>query len=441
MMSPNVRRLVFDPFPRAELLTGLAGWTLAGAYAAIWMTGDAAPYFIMTLFVAGITLSFTRKLPTWLILPVSRRELWQAQWWYIWGLPFLTLVLVTGLAASIDAAFGWLKVSGLDILAFTGAQMTLLFLIGALTPAAKLLGAAAGPASTTAATVGLFASVIALGYRWSSGSTFATARHEMLAGMALSLAIAGIAYTLCERMPLNLQNKPRPKTVQTDTPAQSGKVSTGWAVMFALPVTLTTWLTVIAAVIGVAIFVIFDATAVGHSLDPVDIAPLAALLATVTAISYVPLMPQRALAGLPVSAWQRTIMLHLMSAMIQVPAFAAAIAVVAVMAPFVVSADWLFGRALFVLTMLAVSALILPAALRFGHRKVTACIGIIAVPLVSVNSLLEDTSGAGQVRVIVTVAVLGLYGLGLAWTWLELSRGRAAYRHQPVYPLSWRGGN
>ncbi|MDV6329972.1 hypothetical protein [Asticcacaulis sp. 201] len=451
MMSPNVRRLVLDLSPRLQVGIGLMLWIISGLMAALWMQGNMSPNFFMIFMTWSFTLGVTQKASTWRILPVSAKDLGQAQWWCLWGLPFLAVLITVGIAASVGAGFGWLGVSGVDICVYAGAELTLVFLMGAILPVTRVLSSTFGPSGATTGTIVFIVTILSLAFRWTGVVAFSTLRPEILAGTALSVTLAAVAYGLSARLPLALPNTRRLKAQKSPAPDRSAdatKSATGWNALFRLALKVAMTVLLISAVVAIAIVLACGVTPLGETFDAQDILQYVPLVGTLTAIGYVPFLSQRVLAGLPLSALQRTLMLHLMSVTTQFPVFGAMMIVTAIMNPYAVNVTWVIARCVFVLTALSFAAAMIPVALRFGQKNVLWFYGLAATPgafgMVALNSLdAGEPTWLGidmaYVPTLLTLTVLAIYGLGVIWTYLELAFGRAAYRHQPLAPTAWRG--
>ncbi|ESQ81811.1 hypothetical protein AEAC466_19810 [Asticcacaulis sp. AC466] len=450
MMSPNVRRLVLDPSPRLQLGIGLILWVISGLMAALWMHGNVSPNFFMIFMTWSFTLGVTQKASIWRILPVSAKDLGQAQWWCLWGLPFLAVLITVGIAASVAAGFGWLGVSGADICVYAGAELTLIFLMGTILPVPRFLRSTFGPSGTVTGTIVLIVAILSLAFRWTGVVAFSTLRPEILAGTAVSVTLVAVAYGLSARIPITAPNtrQLKPPKSQASPPTATAKSAIGWNALFRLALKIALTVLRTAAVVTIALLLLSAVTPLTKTFDTQDILQYVPLVGTLAAIGYVPALSQRVLAGLPLSALQRTLMLHLMSVTIQLPVFGAMMIVTAMANPYAVSGTWVIARCLFVLMAVSFAAAMIAVALRFGQKNVVWFYGLAAMPgafgNVALNSL--DTGeptwlgiDMANVPAILTLAFLAIYGLSVIWTYLELAFGRAAYHYQPLAQATWRG--
>jgi hypothetical protein len=453
MMSSNVRKLVIDPFPVLPYVANLALWLAICGMSAAWMTGGISPNLMMIFSASIATQAFSQKARIWLTLPVSRKELGRAQWWYLWGLPFLAVIVVTAIAFGLDLAFGWLGVSGEDVFAIAGAEITLLFALGAVQPATRILHSAFGNAGPLIGFPILIVTLLVLGWRWSYGEDFQSVRPEIFLGTVVSGLITLFAFIFCERLPAIVPNNGKKNQVESKkSPAvrRKSEASTGWRSLFHLPLKMLMYLILTFAVLAGSVFLFSSYTALDSVVDPALVIQFIPFIGTIAAIGFVPSISQRVLAGLPVPTITRVSVLHLISFVMQAPLFAAMIVAVTMIEAESITWAWVIGQCLVLMMALAISGILLPLALRLGQQNTIALTGIFAVPVV-IGSLISTATNAvdanyfgmspGQEFFALTVISVTTMIIGWIWTFVELARGRSAYRYMPMQPATWRGSN
>jgi hypothetical protein len=89
------------------------------------------------------------------------------------------------------------------------------------------------------------------------------------------------------------------------------------------------------------------------------------------------------------------------------------------------------------LTALALTPVYLSVALRFGVRVIQFGYGLSGLFLIPFQFLAQDSSAA----IWIVVGPLTVMTASFAWGYWEITRGRHAYRAQPVMPMRWRGQN
>jgi hypothetical protein len=171
---------------------------------------------------------------------------------------------------------------------------------------------------------------------------------------------------------------------------------------------------------------------------------------TIVAILLTSGLSQRVLAGLPLTALQRAVVMQLIGPLTQAPCFLAACGLMALLTPQGVTVTWLSLYGLMVLASVAMTSVALPLSLRFGRNGQFILIAILCIPWGLAGAMLPALSrGEAQIFHIDTHGLLlvltAFFSVALVagwvWTWVELSHGRAAYRHNPLTlnGLRWRG--
>ncbi len=451
-MSANVRRLVLDPAPVLQSWVGYGMWLFIAAFAALWMSGHAASNPMMIFSVSVVTVNFVVKVKTWEILPVSRWELGRAQWWYLLGRPCLLALLTAALAAGIDAAFGWLRVGTMDIVAFLGSELALLVLIGGAVPLGAGLSTVLGVAGNLAAYAVFYPAALALAFHWSEKAGFAALRPEMLTGGMVAVAVTAVAYLLTPWIPLarnQVFNRPPAQTLPAPRAASDRPAATrgsrsphgAWAV-FAPLFNRGLRGIVMCAAAACALAVPRLRDIVAQAVPPDVLLFFLPLLGGIIAMTLTTIAPQRVLASLPLSAFGRTVALLAVSPALQLPLAGITFVMANAMTAGHPGPWWLPQLGLSVLGGLALAALALPMTLRFGQKGPTMMI-LAWIPLGVVSGVVTALTMKGKdhgllmLSVVVTLVVLML--LSWWWTWWEIAYGRAIYRQWTWQPVSWRG--
>lgn len=446
-----VRRLVLDPAPVMQTWVAYGLWLVIAALAAGWMTGhgDANPMMIFSASVS--TLTFVVKIKTWETLPVSRWELGRAQWWYLLGRPFLLATASTGLAAGIDAAFGWLHMAPADIAAFLAAELALLTLIGVAQPVGAALAPVFGAAGNLVAIMVPFVIAMALAFHWTLKDGFFAARGEMLTGGAIALGVAAAAYGLTPWIPLarnQLLARPGPRPVMAGKSASERPTATasrpragGWALFLPL---FTKGLQIVAlcALAAGALALPQVRAIAARAMPSSDLLLFLPLIGAISAMTLTTTAPQRVLAGLPLSALNRTVPLVAVPPAVQLSLAAVILVAANVMTKGQLDNHWLVQLGMSELGGLALAAASLPMTLRFGQKGPMMMV-LVWIPLGAISGVVTSLSMAHKAyglvlpSTVVTLVVLLL--ASWLWTWWEIAYGRAIYRQWTWQPVSWRG--
>jgi len=451
MMSANIRRLVLDPAPVLQNLIGLVLWLVVGFMAAVWMSGHSIANLSMVFAASGVILSFIVKMRIWETLPVSRAELGRAQWWCLWGRPYILITLVTAAAALIDAVFGWLRVGGLDVAAFLGGELALLGLMAVMPPLMALLGR---PFGTTGGLLGFgipLGVAMVLGFHWTVNAKLAPVRSEMLWGGAVALGAALLAYPLSPWIPLaqpkfpghRARSKPEADSVR---PARAGMAG-GGALFILFFQRQARMLPVLA--IAVAGLAWLARSEVLPDIVPFDqLLLIVPMFGAIGVIILAAVISQRLLAGLPLSAMARTAALQGISPAFQAILFALTLAAEVFARSGTPSKEWLVDLILAGLGGMAFSALAGPATLRFGRTAPALLVAFLVVPMAMVTGVFVAMAihpavlywlPTRTMALVLAGALVALLVTGWIWTYAELAYGRAAYRQWTGVPVSWRG--
>ncbi len=442
-MNRTVFRLAADIAPRVQTILSLIMWLVVGAQDYFWLTWhDRLP--VMAIFVSStLSASFLAKMPAWRLLPVSRRELGEAQWWLLWGRPLLLTIVAMAVAAGAAFVFHTRLAQPGEILTVTGYQIVMLGAGGLCLPVSsgirRLWGATAYFVSLTVCVGGLL--VLYFG----ADATYAHIpamwiQDAAVIMLALLVALYPLSHVVPLAMPYVAGGKRRHS--RRDGDPSSSKRSTaglrGWAGFLPYFAIRGAYL---AGLIGAAAVAIMILAAHDAATWLVLLPVLAAFVSLVT----LPFLPQRVMAALPVPAWQRVVVMQALSPLLQAIAVLIVTGLIAVLAPGHLDI-WIGEAAFESLALVSVASLLSAMGLRFGYRGAAglvgamfAGLGVMAGFLISVNdgrldpthySLAFQLAAAGFVLVLI---------VSWLWTWLELTQWRAAYRMQSGALTRWRG--
>ncbi len=453
MMSRNVRRLVLDPFPLWQTGLGLFGWLLVGLMTALWADKVKAASLTMVFAPTALGLSFIQKIRIWQTLPLSRSELGQAQWWYLWGRSLVLVPLTTAAAVAVDACLGVLHAAPADIVAYLGGQIALLFMAGLMIPASGLARSLFGPGAAGVATILVIVATLGVAFSWSFNGSVPVFHKQMVWGGGVSVTLALVAFLLSPWMPLGQTrtwSSGGPSRAD-NAPSPARKTDVKPASAFRLTTFILGRLARIVPIFALVLGLLAAATTQGALKDIVPLEvwlPFFPFFGGVSAMAITATVSQRVLAGLPLTALQRTVALHGVAPLLQVPLLALTVAAGAILQPSGLAGEWPVTVGLMALGSIFMSAISLPMFLRFGQKAPFLFIGVAAGPLGAMTGMstmraldaghgLGAMLGLGTLILIIFFAVL--VPVGWVWTWLELAYGRTAYRPRLTALTTWRG--
>ena len=453
MMSRNVRRLVLDPFPLWQTGLSLFLWLVVGAMTALWAWHGKVASLTTIFAPAGLAISFTLKVRTYETLPVSRSELGQAQWWYLWGRSFVFAVVVTAVAVAIDLGLGALRAGWADIGAYLCGEITLLFLAGLMVSVSGLVRPLLGARGATLAVAGVALAALGLAFHWSLDGPVSAFRAQMVWGGGVSGGLAIAAYLMSRWLPLAQPHKwsagrPTKADAAPSVRTRGKPVSTGATRLTTFILGRLLRILPFLALIVVILTLISRLGVLKNILPPDMWLPYLPFFGGVSTMALTATVSQRMLACLPLTALQRTVALQGVAPLVQVPLLVLTVAVAAVLRPDGVSVEWLMGLGLISLGAIFMSATVLPMYLRFGQKAPFLFVGAAAAPAGAVTGLSAAMTlhahhlfGIDLDVVMLTLgAVLAvMVVVGWVWTWLELAYGRAAYRQRLSTFARWRG--
>lgn len=440
-MNANIRRLIFD-------LTGPMSLFAVFMFASIafddmlWlMTLRSAGLFASVLpgLLAVVTTSLlsARKAAIWCTLPVSRRDIDIARWWQMIAAPqIILLILLMASAIGMDH-FAQPHKPWMDIQFAAAAQCLVcagiagIFLL-------QTLAMRMWRRLSVVLMLPIFFLFSSTGFLASQPTAITVSGSVIVVMIVCTFAIDAALYLWAGSWPLPLTSPPweRPGTQKPAASAplawlgpangraawqqlRSGSIGSwplfGWNQFSGLAVMMglqSLFLLLLQRWVPVQFFIVTTwIAAAGGAMIP--IANFA------TAI--------RALRGLPMGTWQLTGRVMTLLLAIQGLLLAAAEAIL-----------FLSGQSLVqpVLLSLPLSmpAVLFPLALRLG--AVGIAIGLICeiTLLFSVWVPLLPSLAPP----IIIIAAISVIVLGTAWTYREITKGRRAYRAQPMTPLRWR---
>ena len=431
-MNSNVRRLVLDFAPYLQNTFGLVLWLTAGIQDFEWLAGRGGLPIVAAFVPYMTSVLYVPKVPVWRTLPVSRRELGQAQWWNLWGRPLILATIVMagswGLAAATHV-----QVAPDTALTALAGQMAVLLGSGLILPAAAIFRRLFGVTGYFIALMGGVGVLIGAMFASQLFSTVPTADIRM-AGLA-SLAAIAVLYLASGALPLALPHMPGSRKARPETRStQPGP--RGWTALAQIMAWRVAMLVGLLLVAGlVARFALTDAGGWLRALP---------IFGVITSLTTVPALPPRTLAGLPVSVGTRVMLVQMVPWLFQIPAAVVTIAVTACIAPEQLTPLWLCELAFITLALISLTALLMACGLRFGYRGAMVLMGFVTAVAGVMVGFLAGSLGPGHPDlpapvVSGAVAILaGLWLLSVVWTWAELARGRAAYRFMGEF-TRWRG--
>jgi len=453
MMSRNVRRLVLDPFPLWQTGLSLFLWLIVGAMTALWAWHGKIASLTTIFAPAALAMSLTPKIRIYETLPVSRRELGEAQWWYLWGRPFVLALVVTALAVAIDLALGARRAGWADIGAYLCGEITLLFLAGLMLPVTGLMRPLLGTGGVNLAVAGVALAALGLAFHWSLDGPVSAFRAQMVWGGGLSVGLAIVAYLMSRWIPLaqppSWSAGPATKADAAPSVRTRGKsASTGAMRLTTFILGRLLRILPFLALIVVILTLISRLGVLKNVLPPDMWLPYLPFFGGISAMTMASMVSQRMVAGLPLTALQRTVALQGVAPLVQVPLLALTIAAGTLLRPDGMSLEWLMGLGLTSLGAVFMSAVALPMFLRFGQKAAFLLIAVVAAPAGAVTGVSTAVAVHAHhlfgIDLDVAMLILGaalavMVPAGWVWTGLELAYGRAAYRQRLSPFTRWRG--
>ncbi len=453
MMSRAVRRLVLDPFPLWQTGLSLFLWLGVGAMTMLWGWKVHTPSLTMVFAPAALSMSFVTKVRTWQTLPVSRSDLGLAQWGYMWGRSLCLAFIVTAVAVALDQGFGWLHAGWADIGAYFGGEITLIVLAGLMVPISGIARPLIGQGGAGMATLVLALVALGLAFHWSLDGTVSMFRAQMVTGGLMSMALMLVALPLSRWIPLaELRTISVGKATRgAAAPARARGNGARPASAFSLTAFIFGRLARIVPFFALVIGLLALVTTKGVMKDimPAEVwLQFMPFFGGVSAMAITATVSQRVLAGLPLTALQRTVALHGVSPLLQAPLLVLTLAAGAVLRPAGFAGAWPMTVGLMSLGSIFMSAIALPMFLRFGQKAPFLFIGVAAGPLGAVTGMSTATAmnaghGLGPIQGLEILVLAAFFAIlvpvAWVWTWLELAYGRAAYRQRLTAFTTWRG--
>ncbi len=445
-MAGNVRRLIFD-MSFVQWLPPLFYGLMVAASDALWLgQPEGTSPITYAIMLTAFSLASVGKIPVWRILPLSRHDLGQTQWWALVGRPLILAVMAMTLAIVISIFFGALQASSREIAAALSGQVALCVFVGCAVPlytvARKSSGVWGGRAVNTVMTL----CYLALYGRWlqipqSRLEDHLPLRHplEMMIAGAVSLVAMAWLFLRPEILAEGIANRPKRESRLVRRKAlrpASSHMRKG------LPGMFTTYALIIARVGGGFFLFFLVAGLACRWLFPFAVPWLFVSFPAIGFMMVVALQlvqSPRVMAGLPISAWQRTMILQLIGPAVQVLLFVLMIAAAFIVGQPVLSIVGGVPPRLFVAS-LALIAVTVPVSLRYGAAGVGSMIGWLMPAIMGGSGFLAVARpGLNTWTALVVIGLVLLLAAGWFWTFLELSRGHRAYRLQTRFPTRWGG--
>jgi hypothetical protein len=415
-MRPGIRRLVLDIQPLwLVFVFAMGGEVLLTD--TLWLGWRTKTLSFLPAYWAAFApaVMFQAKMPTWRLLPLSRRQIGRALWWAGMGAPLIVLTACLLAPFVILSLLGQTHANGADVLALLAGQWTVCFIVGLSFLAVRLAWRRFGRLGLAIATVGLVA--VSLTSTLARLTPTPALRFWMIAAGLAALGGAAVIYRIGA---LSILAAPlTPLAERTESKARlEGKGATGWSALFLLYGRSA----LIGALCVVATDLIVRAVApITHGFDTSTL--IIAIFVTWIATAFIP-MSIRNLGALPIGCLRLALVLQGMIG-------ASAILTIGSLALLFTATHQDSARlpAYFVV-VLGLSSLRLPMQFRLGAQS-ALILTLMCVSLLPVLILIAPSP--------VMVAAMVAAGVGWGWTYWELSRGRHAYRQRPMVAARWRG--
>ncbi len=419
-MSAAVRRMVCDIplrwLPFAALLV-----LLIPVSDGLWLIHpDGRMPLITALSPGPLAISLAAiKLPTWRLLPVSRREIGHARWWLGVGGPLILLALSLALATVVVSLAGAIRATPADMLALAGGECV----VGVGMQAMSLAGPGLRKAVGSTGTVVLLLPWAVL------ACALAVGPPSLSPGLRLALPVAGaiaiaVAIALYRIEPTFLLDLPMVRSVPAHR--RAGRFSRpgqkGWFGLWRPFLGVTAFVTAVPAGLFLVLRLISHQAA-----DPVPAAVGMTVLAMASLIfGGMVRTSARALRSLPASAAVLTSVLLCAAAAVQLIAFAAL---------YLVCRLW-HGPAAALLVLLPLVVGVGACGFAFmlrGWGRATVLLWLVLLPICDL--FFDHPTFATPAMAAGVASLLG----GWLWVYFELSRARSAFQPRAISVPSWRG--
>ena len=434
-MTTNVRKLAFDlAFPWLVPLQLLAALTLDYGYL---HKPDLSVAFITGIMLSLQATAAYNRVALWRILPVSRREIGQARWWQMIGLPGVGIIAAMATAFLLHvvlSAVGWNHVPlRADVIAIVCDLLLPFFYPVFLTVfslAIAVVRITRSPLAYTAAILVWAPWLLLIPHAVPFLPSQTRILALGLAGLIIAaiLSITALRWPLPITQPLQLDIGGRDRPARTQHPAGQG----GWialCAMAAMRPAIVVSLTLVAYLGAILAF----------RLDRILFMQLeyfvvVMVLMQLTAFNANAL---RVLRALPASALALTAYLFLLPlALVTASVFFFSL----VLEPWLMDDIPLLDIVALSAT-LCVSALVLPAALSMRQTAMSLTIWLSMIPVGLLRlSWAHIPPPWHDERILEGVALLTVCG-GFFWMRAQISRGSKVYRLQPFAPARWRGNS
>jgi hypothetical protein len=432
-MTANVRKLALDfgfrwlvPFQILVALTSDYFYLFDHQFSGL-MTGG------VMLALQG-TGTYNR-IALWRTLPVTRRDIGQARWWQMTGLPGLGIVLVMSAALSLHglmSAMGWthlpIRVNAEDISRGLLLQFFYPVFLTIFSLAINFARASRSPFAY-AATVLVWAPWLLL---FPNVTPHLPAQDRFLLLGLIGVATAAILYATARHWPLpviqsvQVELGHRDDRTRTSAPAGHG----GW--MFLCGMALAN-----IAIVLVPIMALYIAAILALNLRHIVLTQMQIFIPfiVISQITRFNGTAMRVLRALPGSASALSVYLFFLPL--------ALLAAIAVLNPLVLE-PWLTGDApqfdiVTVSAVLFISAWVLPAALAVSQTALGLILGTAMVLMVLVPFGWQYVPPPWSDARLLAGLTLLMIGAGFCWMHAQVSRGVRIYRFQPFMPARWRG--
>lgn len=391
------------------------------------------------LMTGGVILALQgtgtyNRIALWRTLPVTRREIGQARWWQMTGLPGLGIALVMCASLALHAvmsAMGWTHLPiranaegiarGLLLQFFYPVFLTVFSLTINFARASRSPFAYAATVLVWAPWLLLFPNVTPL-----------PAQDRFLLLGLIGVATAVILYVAARHWPLPVTQPVQVELGQGDDRARTSAPAGhgGWTLLSGMALANI-------AIVLVPIMALYVIAILALNLRHIVLTQMQMFIPfiVISQITRFNGTAMRVLRALPGSASALSVYLFFLPL--------ALLAAIAVLYSLILE-PWLTGNApqfdiVTVSAVLFISALVLPAALAVSQTALGLILGASMVLMVLIPFGWQYVPPPWNDARLLAGLTLLMIGAGFCWTHAQVSRGVRIYSFQPFMPARWRG--
>jgi len=435
-MTANIRKLALDPGPAWVLPVQILA-VLLFDYAYLQESGNSG-IFLTGGVMLSLQASFALpKVALWCTLPVTAREIGQARWWQMIGLPGMAIIVLMAVAMALHAgavALGWTHYADTP-----GVRALLACLLGQFfyPVFVTVFMLALNQARTTrsplaiAGVIAVWIPVLAFVRQTSLGLPL---RDSALALGLVALAVATVLYFTAPRWPL-----PVVQPMQMDLgrgkardPASGHSGQGGWVSLCFMALSRTGLM--VAAVLALqSLAFLIMGMADAAEFQFLQFVPFI----VIWQMTLFNAQSLRLLRALPGTSLQLTAYLFLLPLAL----LAAAVCAVSwLLLPLLTQTEPEMDMVALAI-ILMVAALLLPAALSLRQTAMglVLSLSLILVPVMRLSWHYVPAPWHDE-RLLMALSIAAMT-LGFFWMHARISRGMRAYRFQPFVAPRWRGND